>query len=302
MRQLFAQLSAVADSDAPVLLEGETGTGKDLTAQAIHEASARAKEPLCVFDCGAIADSLIEAELFGYERGAFTGANAARVGLAESADGGTLLLDEIGELPLALQPKLLRLLESKTVRRVGSNASRPVDLRIIAATNRVLKHEVEAGRFRQDLYFRLSTLRIRLPSLRERAEDIPGLVDHLLAKAKSSTRFHSLPEGTQHMLLSHHWPGNVRELRNVIERLVVFPSAPLEQLFEDGAGPHANKQPVKLDLNQPLLDARREVEEAFEKRYLEELLRTTENMSAAARRAGISRPFLYRLLARYGLK
>ncbi len=174
MRALFTQLEAVAKSDAPLLLEGETGTGKDLTAEAMHKASARADGPFVVFDCGAAAGTLLESELFGHERGAFTGANAARPGLALAADGGTLLIDEVGEVPLELQPKLLRLLERREVRPLGANETKTVDVRIIAATHRPLRAMVKAGTFREDLFFRLSALRLRLPSLRSGPRTFPG--------------------------------------------------------------------------------------------------------------------------------
>lgn len=303
MRALFVQLFDVSDSAASILIEGETGTGKDLTAQAVHQAGRRAEQPLLVFDCGAVAESLIEGELFGYERGAFTGAAGTRVGLAEASSGGTLVLDEIGELPLSLQPKLLRLLESKTVRRLGSNQARPVDLRVIACTNRSLKAEVAAGRFREDLYFRLSTLRLRVPALRERPDDIPLLIDHLLERGGHSRRFESLAPEDQELLLNHRWPGNVRELRNTVERLVVFRNAPVKELLVDDAdGTPAS--PVASSLTDlPLLEARRRQEEAVDRAYIREVMQATGgNVAEAARRAGVSRQFLHRLLTQYSLR
>ena len=296
MKALFAQLEAVARSDAAVLLEGETGTGKDLTAEAIHSASARADGPFVVFDCGAAAGTLLEGELFGSEKGAFTGAQQTRVGLAEAADGGTLLLDEVGEVPLELQPKLLRLLERREVRRLGSNAARTVDVRIIGATNRSLRAMVKAGTFREDLYFRLCALKVRLPSLRERLEDVPALVNLMLAEHGSKRSFADLSESDQTLLLEHRWPGNVRELRNVVERLLAFSSVPAMSLVE----PELQSVTDVGDELLPLSVAREKATTAFERRYLKEALgRSKGNVSEAARLAQVSRQFLQRLMRKH---
>jgi hypothetical protein len=211
MRELFAQLGRVAAADSPVLMQGETGTGKELAAQAIHEASRRAAGPFVVVDCAALPASLLEAELFGHARGAFTGAVTARAGSFEAADGGTLFLDEIGELPLSMQPKLLRVLDSMTIRRLGETAYRRVDFRVVAATNRDLRQMVNAGAFREDLYFRLAVLPVTLPPLRERPTDIPLLVRHLLAGRAPPAL--NIPE-----LQTMPWLGNVRELFNYVKR------------------------------------------------------------------------------------
>jgi two-component system, NtrC family, response regulator GlrR len=298
MKALFAQLEAVAKSDAPLLLEGETGTGKDLTAEAIHFASPRAGGPFVVFDCGAAAATLLEGELFGSEKGAFTGADQTRVGLAEAADGGTLLLDEVGEVPLELQPKLLRLLERREVRRLGSNTARSVDVRIIAATNRSLRAMVKAGTFREDLYFRLAALKVRLPSLRERLDDVPALVDRMMAEHGSKRAFTDLIESDQALLLEHRWPGNVRELRNVVERLLAFSSVPAASLLEPET---QSVTDVGAELL-PLPVARERATTAFERRYLKEALgRSKGNVSEAARLAQVSRQFLQRLMRKHSL-
>ncbi len=228
MRQIYSIMEKIAPTATTVVVEGETGTGKEVVAQSIHKLSNRAKGPLIVFDCGAVPPNLIESELFGHEKGSFTGAVMTRQGLFEMADQGTLFLDELGELPLDLQPKLLRALEQREVRRVGSAKPLKVDCRIIAATNRDLEEEVRAGRFRQDLFYRLSVVRLYLPSLRERLDDVPMLLDHFLRKG----HYNRGPDGTQrvtgispeamNLLCRYTWPGNVRELLNVVERAVSF--------------------------------------------------------------------------------
>ncbi len=228
MREIYSIIEKIAPTGTTVVIEGETGTGKEVVAQTIHSLSPRARAELIVFDCGAVPPNLIESELFGHEKGSFTGAMMTRQGLFELADGGTLFLDELGELPLDLQPKLLRALEQREVRRVGSGKASKVDVRIIAATNRTLEDEVRAGRFRQDLYYRLSVVKLRIPALRERADDIPMLVQHFLKNGAYNRR----PDGSQRVrafgkdalaaLAAYPWPGNVRELVNVVERAVSF--------------------------------------------------------------------------------
>jgi DNA-binding NtrC family response regulator len=304
MRTLFARLAAIAGSTAPALIEGETGVGKDLCAEALHRLGPRAKGPLVVLDCGAVTETLLEAELFGAERGAFTGAVATRDGLAEAADGGTLVIDEIGELPLELQPKLLRLIEKKELRRVGGTASRSVDIRVVASTNRELKHEVKAGRFREDLYYRLSALRVRVPPLRARLEDLPGLVDELMKRSGSGRRFDALPESVKSMLGAHRWPGNVRELRNVVERLLTFPD---EDALLDPAASRSGDDLKASSLSQsqllPLSQARERNTDAFEQRYVKELLhRAGGSVVEAARLAGVSRQFLNRLMRKHDVR
>ncbi|MGE0872705.1 MAG: sigma 54-interacting transcriptional regulator [Kofleriaceae bacterium] len=228
MREIYAIIEKIAPTSTTVVIDGETGTGKEVVAQAIHSLSPRSRGDLVVFDCGAVPPNLIESELFGHEKGSFTGAMMTRQGLFEQADGGTLFLDELGELPLDLQPKLLRALEQREVRRVGSTKASKVDVRIIAATNRNLEDEVRAGRFRQDLFYRLSVVRLHLPSLRDRSDDIPLLVQHFLDTGHynhgpdGQPRVRSVSRDAAVALQNYPWPGNVRELLNVIERAVSF--------------------------------------------------------------------------------
>jgi two-component system, NtrC family, response regulator GlrR len=223
MKDVFAVLRRLARTDVTVTLIGETGTGKDVTAHAIHEASARASGPFVVFDCGAVAPNLVESELFGHERGAFTGAHAEHEGAFERARGGTLFLDELGELPLDLQPRLLRALDSRSVRRVGGTRERQIDVRILAATNRDLATLVEAKQFRKDLYFRLAAAVVALPPLRERLEDLPALVAQLLTDLGRG--FVHVPDASYERLRAHRWPGNVRELKNVLAYALAFVDA-----------------------------------------------------------------------------
>jgi DNA-binding NtrC family response regulator len=227
MREIYSIIEKIAPTATTVVIDGETGTGKEVVAQAIHSLSPRSRNDLVVFDCGAVPPNLIESELFGHEKGSFTGAMMTRQGLFEQADGGTLFLDELGELPLDLQPKLLRALEQREVRRVGSTKAAKVDVRIIAATNRNLEDEVRAGRFRQDLFYRLSVVRLHLPALRERADDIPLLVDHFLEtgaynRVGPRQKVRAVAPDALVVLQGYPWPGNVRELVNVIERAVSF--------------------------------------------------------------------------------
>jgi DNA-binding NtrC family response regulator len=228
MREIYAILEKIAPTATTVVIDGETGTGKEVVAQTIHSLSPRCRGELVVFDCGAVPPNLIESELFGHEKGSFTGAMMTRQGLFELADGGTLFLDELGELPLDLQPKLLRVLEQREVRRVGSSKPLKVDVRIIAATNRNLEDEVKAGRFRQDLFYRRRVVRLHLPSLRDRSDDIGLLVAHFLAHGSynrnpdNSIRVRHFSREAMTALQAYPWPGNVRELVNVVERAVSF--------------------------------------------------------------------------------
>jgi transcriptional regulator with GAF, ATPase, and Fis domain len=235
MREIYAIIEKISPTNTTVVIEGETGTGKEVVAQSIHQMSARARGPLIIFDCGAVPPNLIESELFGHEKGSFTGAVMTRQGLFELADGGSLFLDELGELPIDLQPKLLRALEQREVRRVGSSKPIKVDVRIVAATNRNLELEVREGRFRQDLFYRLSVVRLLLPALRERPDDIPLLVAHFLNSQKynrgtdGQTRVKAVSPGALHALMNYDWPGNVRELVNVVERAVSFSDSEIIQ-------------------------------------------------------------------------
>lgn len=313
MREVFGVLERIAPTDLTVLVSGETGTGKELVSRALHKRSKRANKPIIVFDCGAAPEGLVEAELFGHERGAFTGAIASREGLFEAADGGTLFIDEVGELPLELQPKLLRALEQREVRRIGSSKARHVDVRVIAATNRNLADEVEAGRFREDLYYRIAVVDLHLPPLRERRDDLPLLVNHLLRRADGGGRgIWGLDPDVEALFRAYHWPGNVRELNNVIERALPFcdgPTVTLQALPDSlrrarppapGAVPSI---PVAVSNQMPLKDAKDQIIESFEKQYLEDLIEQHDgNVSRAARVAGMDRKSITRLLKKHQIR
>ena len=305
MRKMYSVLERVARTDATVLVEGESGTGKELITAEIVRRSARAGKPFIVVDCGSIAPSVIESEIFGHARGAFTGADRQRPGVFEAAHGGTVFLDEIGELPVEMQPKLLRVLESGELRRMGENQLRKVDVRVIAATNRRLEREVNQGRFREDLFFRLSVVTVRVPPLRERAEDIPLLVEAFLASFDASDRHDLFTEEVLEVMGRHEWPGNVRELKNFVERRVVFGTAGLGLEGDDvtpAASPQVGAQ-SPIDLDKSFRVAKEETVEAFERRYLGALLAWAGgNVSLAARRAKIDRMHLHRLLQQHGLR
>lgn len=300
MRAAFAVLERAAKTDATVLLLGESGTGKELAARALHDASTRRDGPYVVLDCGATTPSLIAAQLFGHARGAFTGAIEARAGVFEDADGGTLVLDEIGELPLEMQPKLLRAVETRTVQRLGETEPRAFDVRFVACTNRNLEEEVRAGRFRQDLFFRLSVITVRLPPLRERREEIGRLVHHFL-----SARGVDPPpdlDRTLRVLASHEWPGNVRELRNFAERLAALPDLGIEHWLPRSEASTAPAVP-SMSIDVGFHEAKARFTDELERRYLEALLEAHgDNLSEAARVAGLSRQSCYRLLRKHGLR
>jgi transcriptional regulator with GAF, ATPase, and Fis domain len=290
MRRVFHVLQLAARTDTTILLEGETGTGKTILAEAVHEQSARAAEPFVVVDCGSVSASLIESELFGHERGAFTGAVEAKRGLFESADGGTIFLDEIGELPIDLQPKLLRVLEGRTVTRLGSTRANRLDVRIIAATNRDLRAEVNAGTFRADLFYRISTLRVRVPSLRERIDDLGPLVARLHEEISGGA---PLPAELLAIVARHTWPGNVRELRNFIERSVL--------LGVHSPDPDAASSDPS-DHGLAFRDAKNRAVAAWERAWLDRLVRSCNgNLSRAARAGKMDRNYLRDLLRRYDL-
>jgi two-component system, NtrC family, response regulator GlrR len=313
---LFSLLKRAAASEATVLIEGETGTGKEASAEAIHRESRRRGGPFVVVDCGAIPPQLLESELFGYERGAFTGAVQARPGAFEAASGGTILLDEIGELSLDLQPKILRALERKQIKRIGSTAYVPADVRVLAATNRSLRTEVAQGRFRSDLYYRLAVLKILLPPLRDRAGDIPLLIENVLDRlgiADSPEASKLLSPEFVAKLASYRWSGNVRQLRNYLERCVALGDTTLPltdtMLPPPPAAAAASNLSQGADaipfetFTQPFKEARDAVVSAFERRYLEtQLARHDNNVSAAARASRIDRIHFYRLMWKHGLR
>ncbi len=303
MRQLFGVLEKVSASDATVLLEGESGTGKELVATEIARRGPRADKPFLIVDCGAISPNLIESELFGHAKGAFTGADRMRVGAFEAADGGTIFLDEIGEMPLDMQPKLLRAIEAREIRRAGENEPRKIDVRVIAATNRRLESEVNHGAFREDLYFRLSVVTVRLPPLRKRLGDLPLLVRVLLRSMNNEEAAHLFTPEVLADMQRHDWPGNVRELRNYVERSVVLEqAAPASERRERVSTP-VKAAAAKTDLSVPFKVAKEQVISEFEKRYLKALIDAAGgNISKAARQAKMDRMYLYRLLQRYDLR
>jgi len=302
-RRAFALLEQAAASDATVLLQGETGTGKEVAAESIHLESARRDGPFVVVDCGSIPSNLLESELFGHARGAFTGADRPREGAFEAANGGTIFLDEIGELDADLQPKLLRVLEKRTVKPVGSNQVVPLDVRVIAATNRDLRVEVNSKAFRADLYFRLAVLQVVLPPLRDRAEDVPLLVSHLVDALGAAGRPEAEVTATpafRDAVMRHAWPGNVRELRNYVERCLAMQDVALDP--SQGLAPVA-ADGVDVDIHEPLGRARERVTSAFERAYLEKIVAAHDgNVSAAARAAQIDRVHFHRLLRKYGIR
>ena len=325
MRELFARLERLAKTDATVLITGETGVGKELVAECLHEYSPRANGPFEVLDCSAIPENLIESQLFGHERGAFTGATNAFAGVFERAHRGTVFLDEIGELPLGMQPKLLRVLERRQVRRVGGSRTIDVDMRVIAATNRDLGVEVSRGRFREDLYYRLAVARVHVPPLRERREDIPLLIEHILSHTPGGERA-AISDETVALMQKHDWPGNVRELRNVIERAVFLAEPPTstaalqrtraprgpsgadggieanreggieanreagsetsQAVAEGGASGRGERQlTVTIDIETPYKLAKQQVVNEFERRYITELLAAHDGNISRAARA-----------------
>jgi DNA-binding NtrC family response regulator len=306
MLEVYKLVARVTESKSTVLLQGESGTGKELIARAIHANGSRREKPFVPVNCGALPDTLLESEMFGYEKGAFTGAVGSKVGLFESANGGTLFLDEIGDLGKDLQVKLLRVMQDQEVRRVGGTTSTLVDVRIIAATNRDLEQLVKDGKFRDDLYYRLKVVPITLPSLAERREDIPMLVHHFLQKCAAGTN-HAvrgiLPE-TMAVLMHYHWPGNVRELENVVERAVSLSHGPLLTPEDLPAGIRqaaAGEGEAKLSRTNQDDEAYLTLEEV-EKRHLMRVLKETKgNKVKAAKILGIDRRTLYRMAERFGL-
>ncbi|MGE0791442.1 MAG: sigma 54-interacting transcriptional regulator [Sandaracinaceae bacterium] len=299
MRELFAEMARVAMSSRTVLIEGETGTGKELVARALHDASPRGLAPYVVVDCGALPEPLLESELFGHAKGAFTGATHARDGALLEAHGGTVFLDEIGELPLAMQPKLLRFIESRTVRRVGESQRRQVDVRVIAATHRDLATMVNDGTFREDLYFRLAVVPLHVPPLRDRREDIPSLVRAFLGDAASALLTPELLDD----LMARSWPGNVRELRNYVDRLATLGPAATRRLEQrrasaDGSGGQDGFPAVRAD--ESLVAQRERWMSHLEREFLVAAMREHGgNVARVAQAAGLHRSHVYRLLIKY---
>jgi DNA-binding NtrC family response regulator len=318
MREIFGLLERVSATDATILIEGETGCGKEVFARGIHQASRRARGPFVVFDCGATPKELVESVLFGHEKGAFTGAVTASEGLFQQADGGTLFLDELGELPVELQPKLLRILECREVRRVGGSKSSRVDVRLVAATNRCLEADVASGRFRSDLFFRLAVIRINLPPLRDRIEDIPPLCDLFFLRQEKFGRtglpvVSAISDDAMAVLKKWTWPGNVRELFNALERALSLcpgdvievqdlPPYILDAIFPAG---HRAQTDETTPLNRSFLTFSRAKEDCvarFERDYLKSLMEKSEwNLTVASRCADLDRKHLRNLLKKHGL-
>jgi two-component system, NtrC family, response regulator HupR/HoxA len=300
IQRIRTMIEKVRDSDAPVFILGESGTGKELAARTIHETGRRRGGQFVAVNCGAIPENLLESELFGHARGAFTGATRDKPGLVEEAGGGTFFLDEIGDLPLALQSKLLRVLEEKKIRRVGETRVRPVDVRFISATNKDIEREVARGNFREDLYYRLKIIPIELPPLRERREDLVVLLDHFLdaysrSQARPRPRFSPL---ALELLLNYPWPGNVRELQNEIQRcLVIAGDSPVVQ--EDFLSPKINPTGETYS---PACHRLAEARAEFEKRFLREALtRCHYHRARTAADVGLTRQGLFKLLKKHNI-
>jgi DNA-binding NtrC family response regulator len=303
IRQLLAVLPRVANNGVTVLLEGETGTGKTLLAEMIHRAGPKPEGPFIIVDCGSIPPNLIESELFGHERGSFTGATERQIGAFEAASGGTIFLDEIGELPLHMQPKLLRVLEERMIKRVGSTKSVPVDVRVVAATNRDLQENVERGAFRADLFYRLDALRLRLPSLRERNEDIPPLVEQFARRVHSDVDATFLENLKRTLSKRRDWPGNIRELRNAVEKAILLGD------FQNGSGTPADTETqlvgpdealAEFDAALSFREAKDKAVASWERHYLRSLFKHAgSNLSLAARLAQMDRSHLRDLLRRH---
>ncbi len=310
MREVYNALERAAPTTAPVLITGESGTGKELAARAVHAGSPRAGKPFEVVDCGGLPPTLIESELFGHERGAFTGAMTEREGAFERADGGTIFLDELGELPLELQPKLLRALGEQEIRRVGAKRTRKIDVRVVAATNRDLRRQVNTGHFRADLFYRLAVIQVRMPSLRDRLDDLPLLVRGLLETIARERGLDAHVEPDADLIESlarHTWPGNVRELRNYLEQLLILKVPPSfmgeAQIAPRSSALAATPTPFEGLIELPLRSAKSELLERFERHYVARLLEQTGgNVAEAARRAGVDRVTLFRTIRRYGLR
>jgi len=304
MRALFALAAQAAPADSTVLIEGESGSGKEMLAHALHAASPRRDGPFVVVDCGALAAGVVESELYGHEKGAFSGADRARAGALAEASSGTVFLDEIGELPLEQQVKLLRALEAREVRPLGGRP-RPIDVRVIAATHRPLPKLVAAGRFRDDLYYRLAVIKLRLPPLRERREDVLPLARRFVGElSPGMDPARLLSPAVAAALEAHAWPGNVRELRNVIERACALTHGDrleIDEMFDERPGTSPAAAEVNIDL--PFKEAKSQIIESFEREYIAALLkRHNGNLSAASRSAEVDRKHFRELLRKHGLR
>lgn len=302
MMEIFELLNNILELNTTILIHGETGTGKELLANVIHFNSPRKDKPFVTVNCASIPDELFESELFGFKKGAFTGASEDKRGLFQTANGGTILLDEIGEMPLKLQPKLLRVIEDKKVMSLGSEKSIDVDARIIATTNRDLRLEVEKGNFREDLFYRLNVIPIKLPPLRERKEDIPLLTKFFLKKNAERLKkpVKSISAESVNALINYSWPGNVRELGNVIERAVILEK---KDVITDIEPLLTAKKEFPIDFAKTFKAAKNKVVEDFEKTYISELLEIYHgNLTHAAKHAGMDIKNLFEKMKKYGIK
>jgi transcriptional regulator with GAF, ATPase, and Fis domain len=315
MEELFHLIEKAAASPLPTLIEGETGTGKELVARAIHQASRSAKGPFLPVNCAAVPENLLESELFGHRRGAFTGATGDHEGLFEAAQGGTVFLDEMGEMPLAMQPKVLRVLQEGEVTRIGEIRPRKVDFRLVAATNRDLLQEVERGTFRGDLFYRVSAFPIRIPALRERRSDVPLLVESFLAVAarRQGKRVGAITDAALRALVAFDWPGNVRELQNEVQRVVALATAgqpidvaqlsPKLSSADDSSDTSGDRVPTSPGLASSSPGSLREARDAFESRYIAQVLEQQGgSVLKAARVLGLTRAGLYKKLKEFGLR
>jgi DNA-binding NtrC family response regulator len=306
MRRLFEHVHKVAPTDLTVLVRGESGTGKELVARALHDRSSRAQRPLVAVNCAAMSRELVESELFGHERGAFTGADARRVGRFEQADRGTLFLDEIGDMPVETQAKVLRALQERTFERVGGNTAITVDVRVVAATHRDLEAEIRAGRFREDLYYRLRVVELVVPPLRDRSDDVPTLVTRFLSDlaARLGRPPVAVAPAAMAVLVGHAWPGNVRELRNLVERSAVLASGDAIDVSDLGITPAAGtRRRATSGGDLPFAEAKRRAIDDFERTYLEEALaRHDGNVSRTAEAIGMVRQSLQQKMRDLGLR
>ncbi len=307
MQEIYRLINTLRAIDSTVLITGETGTGKGLLARTIHHNSSRVNKPFITVDCGAIPETLLESELFGYEKGAFTGALRRRLGKFEQANKGTIFLDEVGDIPVPTQQKLLRVIQEKIIERLGGESSFTVDVRIIAATNRDLKKMVEEGAFREDLYYRLNIIPIHIPPLRERMDDLILLVTHFMDKYREKLKkdIRTVSQDALNSMMRYHWPGNIRELENLMERAIIMsPGKDIQKI--DIPGERRNKNIYsfgKIDITLPLKQVKREIVEQVERKYLKELLtKHSGNINQVARQAKIDNKTLYEKMKKYSYR
>jgi DNA-binding NtrC family response regulator len=307
MQEIYRLINTLKGIDSTVLITGETGTGKGLLARTIHYNSTRRDHPFITVDCGAIPETLLESELFGYEKGAFTGALRRRLGKFEQAHKGTIFMDEVGDIPLPTQQKLLRVIQERVIERLGGERSIEVDVRIIAATNKDLKKLVDEGRFREDLYYRLNIIPIHLPPLRERMDDLVLLVTHFMEKYREKLKkdVRTISQDALNAMMRYHWPGNIRELENLMERAIIMtPGKDITKI--DIPGERRNKEIYsfgRIDINLPLKQVKREVIEQVERKYLKELLKKSRgNINQVARQAKIDNKTLYEKMKKYNYR